>query len=179
MTSERAGSRAHPSPMMDRGSQPEESGSMELQFVRKSPGFVAGAFGPLVVSVWDSTPTEQHARDAVSVLASVARVERRMLVMAVVGRDTPPPDSIVRDIVAKEMARVSANVAGMAQVIEGLGFRAATMRAVLTGMGIVIKPSYPQKVCLTIDEASEFLFTHADGRLTAQQMLRAARQMRD
>jgi hypothetical protein len=152
---------------------------MELQYVRKSPGFVAGAFGPLVVSVWDATPTEEHARHAVSVLSQVARVERRMLVVAIVGRDTPPPDSVVRDLVAKEMARVSPNVAGMAQVIEGLGFRAATMRAVLTGMGIVIKPSYPQKVCLTVDEAGDFLFGHSDGRLTAQAIVRAVRQMRD
>ena len=152
---------------------------MELQFVRKSPGFAVGAFGPLVVSVWDASPSEEHVRHAGSVLTTVARVEKKMLVMAVVGRDTPPPDAIVRDLLAKDMARVGPNIAGMAQVIEGLGFRAATMRAVLTGMGFVIKPGYPQKVCPTVDEASEFLFSHAENRLTAQNIARAVRQLRE
>jgi hypothetical protein len=153
-------------------------GALDLQFVHRGPGFAAGGFGPLAVSIWESVPTEAHAKQAASVLASVSRSQDHMLVMAVVGRDTPPPDAIVRDIVAREMANVSPNVRGMAQVIEGAGFRAATMRAVLTGMGIVIKPKYPQKVFVTIDEAGEFLASHGEGRLSAFEIVRAVQALR-
>lgn len=139
---------------------------MELEVVAKMPGFSAAKYGPVAICCWDSPPTEEQGRFAVKVLSTVARQDDKMFTLAIVGRDTPPPPGVVRDMVGVEMTRISKNIVGAATVVEGVGFRAATMRAVVTGMALVMRPAYLQRVCVTVEEASEFLAAESERRFT-------------
>lgn len=151
---------------------------MSLTSVVSGAGFAAGIVGPLHVTVWDTAVGVAHARMASDLLAKLGRNEDRVLVMAVLGPNTPPPDSVVREIFATEFGRLGPRVVAVANVIEGQGFRAAAMRAVVTGLTLVIRAAHPQKACSTIDEGSHFLADLSDGRLTPSAITRAVFQLR-
>jgi hypothetical protein len=151
---------------------------MKLDNVTRGRGFASGAFGPLAISIWDAPPRIEDARVAADLLATLARREPRMLVMAVLGPDTPPPESAVRDTLAKKLAEIGDKVRCVANVVEGQGFRAATMRAVLTGMVLVIRPKYPQMACATIMEGSHFVAEQSELRLDPLTLANAVRELR-
>lgn len=151
---------------------------MELKSVTSAPGFRAGLFGPLHISIWDTQVVPEHARSAAALLAQLGRVEDRALVLAVLGPNTPPPDGIVRDIFASEFSRLGPRVVAVANVIEGQGFRAAAMRAVVTGLALVIQAGPRQKACMTLEEGAMFIAERSEGRLQADAVRRAALGLR-
>lgn len=151
---------------------------MKLESVFTSAGFATGRFGPLHLSIWDAAATREPALKAIEVLAALGRQEDRVLVMAVLGPNTPPPDNVVRDLFAAEFGRLGKRVAAVANVIEGSGFRAATMRAVVTGLTLVIRAGHPQRACPTIDDGALFIAEHSEGRLSVDQIRRAALDLR-
>lgn len=151
---------------------------MKLENVTRTQGFASGSFGPLAISIWDAPPRQVDARTAAELLSTLAKREPRMLVLAVLGPDTPPPESAVRDTLARKLADVGAKVRGVANVVEGQGFRSATMRAVLTGMALVIRPTYPQVACASILEGSRFVAEHSELRLDASAVAAAVRELR-
>jgi len=147
---------------------------MRLESVVNGPGFASGLYGPLHLSVWDTAATVDQARKAAANLAALGRGEDRILMMAVLGPSCPPPDNAVRDIFAAELNRLSGRITAVANIIEGQGFRAAAMRAVLTGLTLVLRSQQQeQKACATVEEGSQFLAGHSQGRLTAPEISRA------
>jgi hypothetical protein len=151
---------------------------MKLELVHRSPGFASGAYGPLAISVWDDAPSREHAMNAASLLDSVARAHKEVLLLAVVGPDCPPPESAVREILAAELRRLSKQIVASANLVEGQGFRAAALRSVLTGMALLVRPPYPQKICATMTEASEFLVGYSGGQLTTSVIARSVDELR-
>lgn len=151
---------------------------MKLESVISTPGFASGVYGPLLVSIWDTAATVDQARSAASMLAALGRTEDQILMMAVLGPSCPPPDNAVRDIFAAEINRLSGRIAAVANIVEGQGFRAAAMRAVLTGLALVIRSPQLQKACPTVDDGAHFLADHSHGRLTASAISRTVIQLR-
>lgn len=151
---------------------------MEVRSVTSAPGFRAGLLGPLHISVWDTQVLPEHARSAAALLAQLGRVEDRVLVLAVLGPNAPPPDGVVRDIFASEFNRLGPRVAAVANVIEGQGFRAAALRAVVTGLALVIPVGPRQKACMTLEEGALFIADRSEGRLQADAVRRAVLGMR-
>lgn len=151
---------------------------MKLESVISGPGFASGVYGPVLISVWDSAATVEQARSASSLLAALGRTEDHILMMAVLGPSCPPPDNAVRDIFAAEINRLGGRITAVANIVEGQGFRAAAMRAVLTGLTLVIRSSQQQRACATVDEGAHFLAEHSQGRLTAAAISRAVIQLR-
>jgi hypothetical protein len=99
-------------------------------------------------------------------------------VLSVLGPNTPPPDSVVRQFIANAFAKRENQILALAQVVEGEGFRVAALRAVLIGIAMLIRPPFPQKAFPTILEASEFLATHSEGRLKGTAIATATHQIR-
>lgn len=152
---------------------------MRVEQITRLPGFACGAVGPIAISVWDGPATTTHARAAAALLASVHRAEKSMLVLAVLGPNNPPPDGEVRDIIAQQVTKCEDRIRAVSQVIEGQGFRAATIRAVLTGMSLVLRTKRPEKVCNTVEEAASFLAPHTQGRVSAFDITRAVAELRE
>jgi hypothetical protein len=152
---------------------------MKLEHVATSTGFAAGGLGPLAVSIWEGISTPEKARAAASLLARMANTEPSLLVLAVLGPDVPPPDGEVREILTRQLRESGDRVCAMANVIEGRGFRAATVRAVLTGMSLVLRTQRPDRVCDSVEEGASFLASLSDGRLTASDVIQAVTQLRE
>lgn len=152
--------------------------SMKLDSVSTHPGFAAGRLGPLHLSIWDTRSTPEQAARAIEVLEGLGREEERVLVLAVLGANTPPPDDAVRDLFAAGFGRLGKRVVAVGNVIEGQGFRAATMRAVVTGLTLVIRAPHPQRTFATIEEGARFIAEQSEGRLTTDQVRRVAIELR-
>ncbi|HWL86011.1 MAG TPA: hypothetical protein VNO21_09425 [Polyangiaceae bacterium] len=152
---------------------------MRLRLVTKSPGFSLGVAGPLLIVWWDALPTAGQAHKAGEALAALGRAENRVLVVVILGAGVPPPDADVRKIVAAQVSHLAGRIAGIANVVEGEGFRGAAARAMLTGMALVMRPAYPHKTVATVEDAAVFLAPHSDGRLTVTDIVLASRELRD
>ncbi|MEO6954990.1 MAG: hypothetical protein ABI321_24535 [Polyangia bacterium] len=68
----------------------------------------------------------------------------------------PPPDD-VREYLRQMLARIG--IKALAYVVEGSGFKVATVRAVLVGLGIFQKKPYVTHVTTTIEDAVKWLDT--------------------
>lgn len=154
---------------------------MDVVNLVRVDGFGCGSVGPLAISVWDEPPTERHARHAAELLSEVGARHSGVLVLAVVGESTPPPNNEVREILGVAMSRLvkAGKVLAASQVVEGQGFRAAAIRGVLIGMGIVIRPQHPEKVFATVLEAATFLAEKSDGQVSSRDIIRAVDAIRE
>jgi hypothetical protein len=151
---------------------------MESDVVEQKRAFIGGQRGPVVLSVWDGTPSAADGEAAVRLLANAARTEKQLLIVAVLAAGSKPPPTEVRDALAKELAQIGPKVAALANVVEGEGFRAAATRGVLTGMQLVIRAPYPVRICVDAQEAATFLAEHAPRGLSSDDILRSIRSIR-
>ena len=123
--------------------------------------------------------TAQQAQQAAEVLTTLGRTENHVMVLAVLGSTAPAPANAVRASISNAFTRLGPQVHAVANVVEGEGFRAATLRAVVTSMALVIRPTYPVKMTPTIEEAADFLAPYSDGRLTVSDIVLASRDLRN
>jgi hypothetical protein len=72
-----------------------------------------------------------------------------------------PPPSTVRQHLEGMLSRLP--IRALAYLVEGTGFKAATVRAALIGLGIFQRKGYPSKVFTETDEALSWLLTGAKG----------------
>ncbi len=73
----------------------------------------------------------------------------------------PPPDE-VRKAISNLMTRVGADLRCACWLVEGTGFRAAAVRAALASLQLVVRSSYPTRVCATIEDAIGWIIPHLD-----------------
>ena len=137
---------------------------MEIKRISITPGFSLGSLGPLAISVWESDPRVEDALQAVQLLRNLAQTHPRIQVLAVLGADCRLPREQVREILGEGPKSLGSQVAAVAHVIEGEGFRGAALRGVLTGMGMVIRARYPQEAFRDIPSAAVFLAREGDLR---------------
>ena len=151
---------------------------MTTEIVTGTGGFACGAEGPLAISVWAAPPTTEHAEAAVRLLATLARTQKRVLIVAVLGPGTQHPSGAAREMLSGQLAKMGGQIAAAASVFETEGFRAATLRAVVTGILFVVRPGYPQRACANIGDAAVWLSEHAEGRMDAARIDTAIRGVR-
>jgi len=121
---------------------------------------------------WRATPTRsklellaRHQR-----MLAEATFERRIVAITVVS----PGASLILSGDARDAAEAvdkaaGAYLIGLAQVVEGQGFAAATARAVISGIQLAVRAGYPMKVFSTIGDAMPWVAL----------LLRKAGQQRD
>jgi hypothetical protein len=151
---------------------------LKLQVVERSTEFSCGSYGPLAISVWDRPATEPDARAASQLLRTLSTTRSEVLVLAILGPNTPPAGSEIRDIIGKALQDLGPKLRGSATVVEGQGFRAAALRAALLGMSMVVRSSHPQKTFATVGEAAAFLSTLSD-ELRESNIVQAVTQLRE
>jgi hypothetical protein len=77
--------------------------------------------------------------------------------LLIVRSDVSPPSDEARKFIQMELGRSSMLAA--AQVVEGTGFRGATMRSVLSLLQLAARPRYPMKIFGEVIPASTWLTT--------------------
>jgi hypothetical protein len=129
-------------------------------------------WGSVVGARWRATPTRatlellaRHQR-----MLAEATFERRIVAITVVS----PGASLILTGDARTAAEAvdragSEYLMGLAQVVEGEGFAAATARAVLSGIQLAVRAGYPMKVFSKLEDAMPWV----------SMLLRKAGQHRD
>lgn len=135
---------------------------MQLTRIEHRPGFSLGSYGPVAISVWDTEPTLQDAQQATRLLGELARKYPKIGLLAVLGTRCSVPDEEVRAELRRGVSAVADNVGAVANLVEGLGFRSAALRGVLTSMVLIIRPGYPQKIFGELAPAAGFLSWHLE-----------------
>ncbi len=130
---------------------------MGIERISVEAGFGLGAVGPLAISVWDAEPRVTQAKQAVKLLERLAREHEQILLLAVIGEDCALPSEYVRKELSAGLVAIGTPIVTVANVIEGRGFRAAALRGVLTGLGIVVKHDYPREVFDNVPKAANYL----------------------
>ena len=143
-----------------------------------SADFRLGACGPIAVSVWQSAPQIEHARSSVALLTRLSRAHGEIGLLAILAEGCALPDEAVRATLAEGLVRVEGCIAGVANVVEGQGFRAAALRGALTSLALLVGARYPQKVFGDVTAAAAFLTERAPGWPSALELSRAVGALR-
>lgn len=151
---------------------------LRLSNVRQTESLKCGSYGPLFISIWSAQANEEMARQAGLAMRGIAKERGRIYVLSVLGAETPPPETHVRNMIASTFDELEPHIAAVANVIEGQGFRAAALRGVLIGMGMMMRRSRPEKVSATVEDAALFISGQSDRQLASQGIVRAIEQLR-
>ncbi len=120
-------------------------------------GFAVGALGRVVIAVFDRAPSVVQAHTMARVLAATARAHQAVNILSVVGASCRLPDAAVRDQLTRDVKTVQGHIGVVATVIEGDGFGAAALRGAVTGMTLMLRPSYPTKVFSSVQDSADFI----------------------
>ncbi len=130
---------------------------MFLEQVQRQGRVCTGVLGSVTIAVWDETPTMEQARMVVSSLTRMSRSHKEFALMAVLGRNCSIPDGPIRELIVDEMRRASSQIRALANVVESDGFAAAAVRAVVTGMAVMLRPVHQVKTFTSVHDATGFL----------------------
>lgn len=145
--------------------------------VTQSKGFAVGALGRVAIAVFDRAPSVAEAQALAKVLSGVARTHQAVNILSVVGGECKLPEAAVRDQLIRDVKAVQGQIGYVATAIEGDGFGAAALRGAVTGMTLMLRPSYPTKVFASIHAAAEFVVQGA--RLRSSEVAVAVVKLRD
>lgn len=151
---------------------------MRLNVFESGDGFGCGTYGPVAIAVWETSASLKQAQAAASMLNQLAATEDPCFLLAILGPGAPPGDSEVRETIQSAIKRVDSRIGGVVNVVEGEGFRAAAMRAALTGMGLVIRSRYPNRSFGSIPEAASFVASLCSGKVSGSALVQATSELR-
>lgn len=139
-----------------------------------------GVWRNLLIAVW-RTETRAPAVDAVSaVLAKLSRTHRDVALLQVIEEGATAPDADARRAISNMLKHNGSVIRCSAVVYEGDGFRAATLRAVVTGIALLSRPLYPHVVFASTISAINWTARHYshDGPVWAEQVRNAVDELR-
>jgi hypothetical protein len=84
--------------------------------------------------------------------------------LAIIPRNATPPSDHSREALNLGLEAVRGSLRCMCWLVEGSGFQAAMVRAVLTGLRLVAQRSYATHVSTNMDEALGWMVTHLPNR---------------
>lgn len=120
-----------------------------------------GSLGNVCVAHWRGLKTRERARHERMWLDRVAMEHPRCtLALFVIAETAPPLDDEMRQAAADTIRARARDLAGVAVVIEGTGFRGALIRALLTAIESVLGAhAFPSKYFAEVPRASAWLGT--------------------
>jgi len=139
-----------------------------------------GVWRNLLIAVW-RTETRAPAVDRVSaVLGKLARTHRDVALLQVIEEGATAPDADARRAISNLLKQHGSVIRCSAVVYEGDGFRAATLRAVVTGIALLSRPLYPHVVFASTISAINWTARHYshDGPVWAEQVRNAVDELR-
>jgi hypothetical protein len=114
----------------------------------------------LIVLIWRAEPTVLGVAPVTRALFAALKDSAASTLMCVlIDTEMPMPDSATREVLQAGLNRIGV-LRGAVNVISGSGFRAAALRAMLSGFGMVMRQRYPTSFAATESEAALFLVKH-------------------
>jgi hypothetical protein len=129
-----------------------------LRVTHNADGLLMAMVGPICLALWQAKPTpDRFAIQRTQLHAAIAREPGKLAFLCVVSPLADPPEDAERKASAEMITSQGTKLLGVACVIEGVGFRAAITRTVLTGMLLLIRTPAPIKLFESVRHASPFL----------------------
>lgn len=149
-----------------------------LERTRIGEGWAVGFTGPVLLQIWrDHTPKE-GAQAAVSLAGDLGHSEApRIGTLIVVADGSPLPSSEVRALLSNLPTELGRGV-GVALAYEGNGFRAAAVRAVLSGIMLLSRHRVPHDVFPSVERAAAWLAPKIGGGLSTTALAQAVHALR-
>lgn len=127
--------------------------------------FASDTIGNVHVSVWTSaTDLEDIQRLEREIVGLAARQTGAVGLLLVVTGDAPPAGPAAREAAVSMIRRLGDRIGAVAVVIESEGFHQAALRAVFTGLSLVLRPGFPWKTFGDVDTAIRYLDDELSGR---------------
>jgi hypothetical protein len=130
----------------------------KVEIVQVSDGIVVAQVGSVCVALWRKKPTPERFEIQRSFLeAAVAKQPGKVVFMCLVEAGTEPPDDNVRKASSAMISGHGSKLKAVACVIEGMGFKAAISRTVLSGIQFLIRSPSPIKYFEAIGSGGAWL----------------------
>lgn len=131
---------------------------LAVRILTSRPSLVLAAADPLLFGLW----TSQQARPAdvtavLSAAVSHARTLKHCAIVVATHPETPLPDAAVRETIQTEMRKLDPYLVCGATVLTRDGFIGTAMRAVVSTLQLLSRPTHPEKIFGTSREAAAFL----------------------
>lgn len=155
-------------------------GLQELELAAHDEAHAVATWRNLLIAVW-RTETRAAAVERVSqVLGMLAVRHRDVALLQVVEAGATAPDADARRVISRMLKEHADVIRCSAVVYEGDGFRAATLRAVVTGIALLSRPPYPHVVFGSTIAAINWTARHFshDGLVWAEQARNAVGELR-
>jgi len=137
---------------------PVREATLSLRVTHDADGLLMGMIGPVCLALWQAKPTpERFAVQRAHLHAAVKRDPGKVVFLCVVSTKADPPDEAERRGSAEMITSQGNQLLGVACVVEGMGFRAAITRTVLTGMVLLIRSPSPIKLFESVRLSAPFL----------------------
>ena len=118
--------------------------------------YAVASWGPVFICIWEKNTPPEGVERALA-LANSLRPGSKIATMVVIPEGSPMPEPAAREKLQQLMSDLDARSVGTAMVQEGSGFRAAAVRAVLTGVHFVSRSKAPCQIFDTVESASHWL----------------------
>ncbi len=120
------------------------------------PDFAVGTCGAVFIVVW-KVDTTAVAMRRVAELFRAADIPEHVGMLTIIDENATMPDSNARRHGAEFLARNGDRIVASAVVHEGSGFKAAAVRAVVTGLSLLARQSFPHRVFPAVQPAAKWL----------------------
>jgi hypothetical protein len=129
-------------------------------YIESRPDFVIATWRPILAVVWRGETSLEGAKSLRSATSEFAsRHPRGIGLLTIIGARAPLPAPAVRKALAQLLVEGSEFIKCSAIIIEGSGFRASTVRSVVTGLTLLAQQAYPHRVC-AVDETVQLFSRH-------------------
>lgn len=144
-----------------------------------TPDYAFGAHRNLAIAVWRRETTVeaiQQLRRHLSDLGLTARHD--LLLLTLVERAAHPPSAAARQATAEQLRSSAGMICRAATVLEGDGFRAATVRSIAIGLSLLASQPFPYKVFSSARDAAEWLASESTSELGSSEIVEALERIR-
>jgi hypothetical protein len=156
------------------------SSASPLRILLDQPRLRLGASGPVVVAHWRAAPTADEMRAMRALLRPYVANQRTFCALNIVDIQhvAPMPDDARKEVAETQREFASAQI-GLANVIEGAGFWAASLRSVASGLALLSRVKFEQRIFDAVEPASTWLSTlFPAGTVRPHEIARAAQAVR-
>lgn len=162
--------------MLDRQIARRATGSgSSAQVIKVDTNHCLGSCGPVLVLVWRRESTRSAVMDAMRAVQALRALHPGGLgIIVVVEPTAAPPSGEIRRALAETLGSLGPVVKRSALVHEGTGFRAAAVRAVVTGLSAIAQQPYPHQVFDSVDLAATWVMQGLPREATSAEELREA-----
>jgi hypothetical protein len=127
------------------------------QFVYADSACVVATIDNLCVGIWKGECTMSRSDEWIRAARALAvRLGTPIAVLSIVTEHAPSPSHQVRDVQGRFLEELSRTAVAAGATVDGTGFRASFVRAVVAGVCAIARYKCPFKVAATDDEMADW-----------------------